>query len=64
MGGEWRTTAKDRNSRRLVIEHAERKLSRKEKMTVTMANLTLDDRGNKRRTTLSYTTGLSIDLFY
>jgi len=55
LGGEWKTTAKDR-SWRLLTENAVRAKWVEErkaegKMTVTMANLTPDDRANKRRTT-------------
>ena len=55
-GGEWRTTAKDRKKLRLLIENILRKIWKEEmkkKMEETMANLTPDDRDNKRRITTS-----------
>jgi len=47
VGGDWRTTAKDSTSWKLLIEVVLR-----EKMTVTTARLTPDDRVAKRRTTI------------
>ena len=54
VGGKWRATAIDR-SWRLMIANAVRERLRKERkdkrnMSVTMANLTPNDRDNKRRT--------------
>ena len=58
VGGEWRTTAKDRRSWRLVIQNTVREkrseeIKGEDKMTVTVASLTPDDRDNKRGTTPS-----------
>ena len=54
MGGEWRTTAKDRRSEKLLIENIMRKKLRKEKTkkktTVTMMKLIPGDRYTNKRT--------------
>ena len=56
VGGEWRTTAKDRRILRMLIKNSVRERlgearEYEEKMTVTVTSLTADDRDNKRRTT-------------
>ena len=55
VGGEWRTTAKDRRSWRLDREHSKIKLRREKtntKTIVTMANLNPDDWDTMRRTSV------------
>ena len=65
VGGEWRTTAKDRRSWRLLIENAVSEKRGEEgkdedNLTVTMVYPTSDDRDSKRRTRIKHIFDISV----